>query len=951
VADDSNKPPRSSEEVEETRTAGAGEQLARDEVAREHEHAPEAEERPNDESAELGSFRSPRERRESRKRGHHHPRSRRGPLDAWLERLMVAVVAGSVLAIGTVHVPTLLVVGTASIGAGVLAMVVYRRDMRVWPITLPLAGVMLLTLWTLVQAIPLPSGLAASIAPRNAEIWAHALDPLGLHGPSWHPISLDPGATWVEVLKGLTYAGMILASTVVAYRRSATFGVATVFFSALAAALFTIAHGLTGMTKVFGIYDPIHNFSAWHIGPLLNANHLAGYLNLGAMCGLGVLLMRKTRVPRWVAGLGVATIIAVTVTSASRGAVVLLPVGVAIVVVLMRSRSERIRRESVSNRWLNILTIGAVLGGMALAGLGATTRQWDELLSEDLSKLSIMEWAQPLIADHTWLGIGRGAFETVYPAYRPNAGHLLWTHPENLAIQWAAEWGVPAAILAGIFFAWLIRPSRMGATRSAVAAGAVGGILVLVLQNWVDFSIEMPGVSIAVVVLIGSCWGDTRRRGVARWAREKKGTASQLLRKVGIGLGKEGSRSDESPVRNHGLAVAFGAIGVAAVVMAGVKGMPTALQDRMAFHEIAKGPKMPAAKFEPLVRQAMLRHPAEPYFSLVGAERAWRVRDENPIPYLQRVFTRAKLYGRAHLLLAEILFARGAKDQALMELKYACRDEKGLASSAVPLAIRFTEHGDDLAKMVPEGEHGARVLDTLGAWLHTRAPHLGKRFDEMALERDPTLVAPRARRASNLIAALRDEERPECGTEKERRRCADLVEKHAARIEKHEPDTSRAARLRASALMALGKPEDANTLLETACEHVRDRYSCLRARVPILASLDRDEELEKLLNATATAGCTGGKACSRAYKWVGDFQRRRKNLGGAASAYAKSTRHDPQNAGAWVRLGDVSMALGTHAQATRAYERAVKLRPEDEGLRKKLEAAREGMLGGLILGR
>lgn len=886
---------------------------------------------------ELGAFQSPRERRESRKQG-HSKRTRRGPLDAWLERLLFAVVALSVLAVGTVHVPTLLVVGTFGIGIGLLAMFVYRKDMKAWPITLPAIGAFALTTWSALQAIPLPRGIVATLAPKNAEVWAHCLDPIGLPGPSWHPVSLDPGATWVEVLKGLTYVGVIVASTVVAYRRSATFGVATVFFSALAAALCTIAHGLSGMTKVFGVYDPIHSFAAWHIGPLLNANHLAGYLNLGAMCGLGILLMRKTRIPRWVSGLGVATLIAVTVSSASRGAVVLLPLGLVVVVVLMRSRSERLRSDAVSNRWLNILTMGAVLGGLALAALGVTTRQWEELLNEDLSKLTILSWAKPLLADHTWLGVGRGAFETVYPAYRPITGHVLWTHPENIIVQWAAEWGLPVAIAAVLFFAWLMRPSRMGATRSGVAAGAFAGLVVLVLQNWVDFSLEMPGVAISAVVLVGSCWGDTRRRGVERWDR-KETIGARLFARLGLTAER---------VTHPAIAVGFGVLGVAALVMAGIKGMPTALQDRMAFHEIAQEPRLPKAKFEPLVHAAMLRHPAEPYLPLVGAERAWRVRDENPIPYVQRVFTRARRYGRAHLLLAEILFARGAKAQALMELKYACADEVGLASSAVALAVRFAEGGEELARMVPEGPDGARVLDTLGAWMHTRDPMAAKRFDELALERDPTLISPRSRRAVDVIRELNDKEAPGCRTEEQRRACADQVEQHAAAIEKHQPDTSEAARIRAEALMALGKVEEANRLLAATCDHVVDRHACLQSRVGVLAKLDREEELEELLDATATAGCSGGKSCAHSYLWVGDFQRGRKNIGGAANAYGKATRHDPQNADAWIRLGDTSMALGRFAGASRAYESAVKLRPEDEDTRKKLEAAKQQMLGSLL---
>ncbi|PKN44392.1 MAG: hypothetical protein CVU63_10570, partial [Deltaproteobacteria bacterium HGW-Deltaproteobacteria-20] len=293
---------------------------------------------------------------------------------------------------------------------------------------------------------------------------------------------------------------------------------------------------------------------------------------------------------------------------------------------------------------------------------------------------------------------------------------------------------------------------------------------------------------------------------------------------------------------------------------------------------------------------------------------------------------------------ADILFARGAKDQALMELKFASRDEPGLATSAVAMAIEHTQKEDDLRRLVPEGSGAAPVLDTLGAWMHKRNPAAGERFDKQALELEPDRLAPRVRRAQDLVDALSKEGLSEQGKQE----LAGRIEEHASHMDRAEPQSSRAAQLRARALVALGQPEKADRLLATACDHVTDRHACMRARVPILASLNRPKELDELLDATAKAGCTGGKSCAQTYMWLGATQRGRKNLGGAANAYLKATRHDPQNADAWVQLGDVSTGLGTHAQAVRAYEQAVRLRPDDEGLKKKLEAARGKMMGGFL---
>jgi hypothetical protein len=82
-------------------------------------------------------FRSPRERREHNREHNRGERpSKRKPIDGWLEGLLIATVAGSVISIGTAHVHTLLAVGVVSIASAVLALLVHRKDTGTWPFTL-----------------------------------------------------------------------------------------------------------------------------------------------------------------------------------------------------------------------------------------------------------------------------------------------------------------------------------------------------------------------------------------------------------------------------------------------------------------------------------------------------------------------------------------------------------------------------------------------------------------------------------------------------------------------------------------------------------------------------------------------------------------------------------------------------------------------------------------------
>jgi hypothetical protein len=290
-----------------------------------------------------------------------------------------------------------------------------------------------------------------------------------------------------------------------------------------------------GATKVYGLYQPNFMTVPWHIGPLLNPNNLAGYLNLGALAGLGVLLSHRPVIPRWALGLGVALIVAIDVTSASRGGVLALPVGlVALALFARHEKRDRPASQSAST-WLLLF---AVAGGGVLAVLGGNAKAWTELYDKNLSKLEMILWVKPLVHDHPFFGIGRGAFESVFPAYRLTPGHVIYTHAENFVVQWAAEWGLPVTCAALGAFGWAFAPRRLGVQRSALAAGGWCGVAALALQNLVDLGLEIPAVSIGAAAVLGSLWGDQRRRGAGEPSR---GAAPAYPRMIGVGVAALGA--------------------------------------------------------------------------------------------------------------------------------------------------------------------------------------------------------------------------------------------------------------------------------------------------------------------------------------------------------------------------------------------------------------------------
>ncbi len=547
------------------------------------------------------------------------------------DALLALAVVGSMLAIGTVY-PALLLGVTLIVVAAFGVALKASTSSAPLRFTKPALVALALAGYTFLQAVPLPMGLLSKLAPLNADVWQRSLLPFDVPSLGWASISLDAGASYVEVLKWLVYAAVFALSAWASSRRGAEWGVTVVFASAVLLSLVTVSHGLTNATSVFGIYKPHTDVASWHLSPLINPNNLAGYLNLGTMCGLGLLVARRPSLPRWMVGLGVATTVGVDVISASRAGFLVLPVGVALFAFVLRSPDPD-RAENVPTRAFPWLLGGAIGGGIFLAFLGATAATWQELYDKNLEKLSMISWTKQLVREHLLLGIGRGAFESVFPAYRSsygNIGNIVFTHAENFPAQWVSEWGLPVGLAAMAAFAWLFRPTNMGVRRSSIAAGGWIGAFILLAQNLLDLALELPGISIALAAVLGALWGDHRRRRVSR-------ADGVTLRWTG------------SPIAARAVLAGSAVLLLVAVGATWSVGVHDVGRDKDELHEtlvhLNAKDRSAVAGFREDLKKAMTRHPAEPYFTLLGAIAAEAARDSSPLPWIKRSLERGSVNG------------------------------------------------------------------------------------------------------------------------------------------------------------------------------------------------------------------------------------------------------------------------------------------------------------------
>ncbi len=886
--------------------------------------------RANDEPSDAGvaSSRRSSRRRRCRRASRLDLVARRiddWPLETTTAGLTATTLAAAVLAIGAVHPPVMLGVGALATASLISALLLRFGERASLPLTWPAILCWLLAAWTVLQLVPLPMALLEIVAPANADNWSRALLPLAAEPPGWAPVTLDPGATWIEALRWYSYGACFTAASVVASHRSARWGLTLVFVVATAAALVTLGHGLLGMRRVYGIYSPSFGAQPWHVGPLLNPNNLAGLLNLGALCGLGLVATRSPPISRWLLVAGTILLVGVDVTSASRGGVIALFVGIlafaAAVELVRRRRGGEIAIPASRMRMALFATVAV---GSALAVLGMNRLASRELLSENMEKLELLAMIEPVVADYTWLGTGRGSFESVFPAYQSTRGNVVYTHAENFVAQWIVEWGVPVGVVAVLAFGFLFGPRRLGVGKRVAAAGAWIGVMVLVAQNLVDLGLEVPALCLAVAVTTGTLWGDAR--GAGRTLSRRSAPPGQALRGAIVG----------------------GAIGAILVTGAAWRGLNDLSSDRTQLRAAVVGidentDAATRARIVAELRAAILRHPADPYFPLLGALLAASSPEGTPMPWLQRSLERSLANGRAHLLLAQVLRQHGALRQALLELRLAQEADPNLIAPAARLGGAWANTVEQLAIMIPSNHDAAWTWDALGATSRDRT--LGAECDRRALGIDANRPGPKIRLAQDLIVSLQDAE-GRCHDDRDA--CKTELDELIAGVREAMPDASMPVVLEARWLAASGGAEKAEAMLASACEAARDYQTCLQARADVARLIDDPERFAKAAKALRSAACADAEACADVTTWIADAHVGRREYGAAIAGYERALR-DAETDERLDKLAKAASLAGLHTKAIRALERLASRRGTvDPALQARIDRERQAVVKTML---
>ena len=464
--------------------------------------------------------------------------------------LCVAVVVLAPLAAGGVHRATLLwlLVGALiSLLMFAIGIAMQRREARISAAALlPLLFVAL----PLLQSIPLPFGIRRLLDPTGTSLLTdNALIPL----TAW-PMSLDPPATRAYIgTAAAALVAFVIALHLASGQSRRYLLLRVVGLTGIAAVVVGLVHRVARATQIYGVLTP--GGHSLLMGPFVNPNHVAEFLEIAAFACLACAFQRPTAMNRVGWTLGMIFCAAGAAATLSRGAVVALALAMLLFVGLHYLAA---RKEAPATRRSTLVFGAVLLGVVALAAVGFGSAQVLERFSgEGLGKNTRLQlWRDSLhvIRAHP-LGIGRGTFDRVYPVYRTlhTSTATRFAFVENQPLQMLIDGGWPflTAIVVG-FGALVVHVARRG-RRDVTESALIAGIAAVLVHSCVDFGLETLGVLLPFVVVLGTLLGRMRsppaRNARFKWPITALAGASLL---IGIASVAHGSHDDFDQLLKRG---------------------------------------------------------------------------------------------------------------------------------------------------------------------------------------------------------------------------------------------------------------------------------------------------------------------------------------------------------------------------------------------------------------
>jgi tetratricopeptide (TPR) repeat protein len=765
---------------------------------------------------------------------------------------------------------TVVCIAASSLGCLGLTAFAYRPALAVAAPPLLWAALGLLV-WTAVQVMPIPCGVAAALAPESANSARAAQAALGA-SPAQMVCTLtrDPAATQEEIVKGFAIVATLAAAWLLAAqgaRREVFWMIAA---STLAMSLVAIGHGLAGLDEVFGVYKPVEVNRQLLLAPLVNSNNLGAFAALGVPLWVGLTFRTAHREVRWLGRIAIVIIAATAILSLSRGAVGQLAIEVLLVFACLRIARRRPRQGSSERTWPRALGIaGAVIGAACLALYIDGQLVTHEFENRDLSKLGLLARSFTFAWQHGWIGIGRGAFSSAFVGVEGTT--VRFGYAENFLIQWASEWGFPATLLwLSVLALALVRTVR--GSRSLAQLCACSALLAYAAQNLLDLGLELVGIAVVAAALLGAAVAPAK----LDHSRQPR-PASLWIYAAGILCAG---------------ALALGTLGLR-VPRQSISALDAHLREQLRVQD--------RTGFRRTLADAVRLHPAEPLFAVLAAGEAIRHRDRTTGRWINHAMQLAPNWGAPHALAFQWLWRIGQREQALIELRQAAEiDPRPWSAQVCSLAGR---KGDPILLAAPSGKWRATYLEN-AVWCLEPGDSAAKAIEDVLLREFPERPLAHERAAYRLASG-------------------GDVEEGVAMIDallERQPDNPSARAMRAAMLVRGGRLTQAIAQVERDLPLVqtKDKLSLLRSQGLAYARLEDAAAAQRIVYTVRSLSSGSVASLAESYAFEAAVQLELRNMNTALAAF-REAYNIQQETTYLLQVAELAGRLGDRVQMVWAY--------------------------------
>ncbi|TDG12899.1 O-antigen ligase domain-containing protein [Seongchinamella unica] len=378
----------------------------------------------------------------------------------------------------------------------------------------PLALLVLVQCWVLLQGLPLPRPVVAMLSPE-AFAW-HLRE-------GWLSLSLDPTATRFYLLQGcaLTAAFFLTIALINSQRRLRLLLQVLVFSGTFQAAYgaFMVLSGLE-----YGFLVEKYAGQGVATGTFVNRNHLAGYLVMCLAAGIGLLLSQlavtggenwKQRLERWLRLLLSAKIrlriylavmvIALVLTRSRMGNVAFFT-SLAFAGTLYMVASGRF-----SSRVLAFLGSLLVVDMFILGrwfGFDQLVQRLEQTNPETEGRVWSNAYTWDYLQHFPLTGSGGGSYYGVFPNFQPADLPGFYDHAHNDYLEFAVELGLPAAaaLLAVVILCAVQALRALRTRRTPLLRGAAFAVLMTIawaaIHSTADFNLQIPANALTFVIIL-----------------------------------------------------------------------------------------------------------------------------------------------------------------------------------------------------------------------------------------------------------------------------------------------------------------------------------------------------------------------------------------------------------------------------------------------------------------